>query len=131
MSNIYVLLSNGGFIRANEIFHHGVEGMHWGVRRYQNEDGALTDVGRQRLRGYDNDDDDFNYVEQFGNAERYVKSWERNYGSTPINRLRFEYNGDDVVNRGNDYCSSYDWNRTSLDNIYDAYEDYRNSRDWD
>lgn len=32
----------------NEILvHHGVKGMRWGVRRYQNEDGSLTDAGRK------------------------------------------------------------------------------------
>lgn len=28
--------------------HHGVKGMRWGVRRYQNEDGTYTDAGRKR-----------------------------------------------------------------------------------
>lgn len=28
--------------------HHGIRGMHWGVRRYQNEDGSLTPAGEQR-----------------------------------------------------------------------------------
>lgn len=36
----------------SELFHHGVKGMHWGVRRYQNPDGTLTAEGRQRyIRG--------------------------------------------------------------------------------
>jgi len=30
--------------------HYGVEGMKWGVRRYQNSDGSYTDAGRQRYR---------------------------------------------------------------------------------
>ena len=28
--------------------HHGVKGMHWGIRRYQNPDGSLTAAGKSR-----------------------------------------------------------------------------------
>lgn len=32
----------------DELFHHGVKGQKWGVRRYQNEDGSYTSKGRKR-----------------------------------------------------------------------------------
>lgn len=33
----------------NVITHWGIKGMKWGVRRYQNKDGSLTDAGKRRL----------------------------------------------------------------------------------
>lgn len=33
----------------NELYHHGVKGMKWGVRRYQNKDGSLTNAGKDRV----------------------------------------------------------------------------------
>lgn len=32
----------------NELSHHGILGMKWGVRRFQNADGSLTDAGKKR-----------------------------------------------------------------------------------
>ena len=31
-----------------ELYHHGINGQKWGVRRFQNEDGSLTEAGRDR-----------------------------------------------------------------------------------
>ena len=32
----------------SELYHSGVKGMKWGIRRYQNADGTLTEEGRAR-----------------------------------------------------------------------------------
>ena len=79
----YILTSNG------ELYHHGIKGMKWGVRRYQNEDGSLTNAGKKRYsrdareKGYDKQDEDGTYYKTAGkkggrketlnvDADRYV-----------------------------------------------------------
>lgn len=33
---------------SNELYHHGIKNQKWGVRRFQNPDGTLTEAGKQR-----------------------------------------------------------------------------------
>lgn len=44
MSDIYV----GSLFSEAYLEHHGIKGMHWGIRRFQREDGSLTSAGKKR-----------------------------------------------------------------------------------
>lgn len=35
-------------IKDDELYHHGIKGQRWGVRRYQNPDGSLKDASKKR-----------------------------------------------------------------------------------
>ena len=42
----------------NEVYlaHHGIKGQKWGVRRYRNEDGTLTEAGKKRYASMSGDE---------------------------------------------------------------------------
>ena len=52
---------------STELYHHGILGQKWGVRRFQNEDGSLTDAGKRRYVGV-----------IVGGVKSYLKNKKRN-----------------------------------------------------
>lgn len=59
-----------------ELYHWGVKGMRWGVRRYQNKDGSLTKAGQRRYN---------KEIARLKEEERIVKNKERT--QTKISKL--------------------------------------------
>lgn len=71
------------FIDCGECYHHGIKGQRWGVRRFQNEDGTLTDKGKKR---YMNSDGSLNDKGKKFISERYKK-----YQSAGDENLKRDY----------------------------------------
>ena len=40
------------YVNTNELYHHGIKGQKWGVRRYQNPDGSYTKAGLERRKTF-------------------------------------------------------------------------------
>jgi hypothetical protein len=36
------------YLEIRELYHHGIKGQKWGIHRYQNPDGTLTEAGKER-----------------------------------------------------------------------------------
>lgn len=75
-------------MRSNELKHFGILGMKWGVRRYQNPDGTLTEAGRKRY----SKEGDISAV-----SKRVVDMSDEELGKA-INRMRNEKAYKDLMN---------------------------------
>ena len=73
----YYLTSSASFISDDELYHYGIKGQKWGVRRYQNKDGSLTAAGKKRRSSSDevrnmSTDELRQKVRRLNNEQRYI-----------------------------------------------------------
>ena len=54
------------YTRSSDLYHHGIKGMKWGIRRYQRKDGALTSAGKRRYSDDSNSEQDSSKTEKRG-----------------------------------------------------------------
>ena len=79
--------------QCNVITHSGTKGMKWGIRRYQNKDGSLTEAGKKRY-ARDAREKEFNkYDESTG---KYYKSSKKN-GRTELEADANRYVKEDLT----------------------------------
>lgn len=74
------------------LYHAGVKGMKWGVRKYQNKDETLTPAGRKR---YGHDD----YIS--AHSRKSIKSMSNTELRERNNRLQMEVQYRDLKNKSN------------------------------
>ena len=71
----------------NELYHHGIRGMKWGVRRFQNKDGSLTNAGKKR---YTDDPTVVESKKNLDSAKSTYKSASKAY-NVAYNNLNIDY----------------------------------------
>lgn len=102
-------------VAHNELYHHGILGQKWGIRRYQNPDGTLTEEGKRRY-GKINDA----VVAKNKLVENYqpIKSAIENWNETTGNIIIYDYTDPD----GEFYDKKYD--------LGDSYDQAAIFKDW-
>ena len=88
--------------------HHGVIGMKWGRRRYQNKDGSLTAAGKKRYGDGDSEETKESYEEgkaralKSGSAKdvlKYKGDLTQQEMTTALNRIQWEQNMQSIADR--------------------------------
>lgn len=96
---------------TNSLTHYGIKGQSWGIRRFQNEDGSLTEAGKQRYGYYDKPDGTKDYNRLKKDASDDAKEYARAkayYGEGAGNRRKQIRNKISERMKDPDYKAEFD-----------------------
>jgi hypothetical protein len=100
----------------NELYHHGIKGQKWGVRRFQNPDGTLTAAGKKRYLAYGREG---HWDKR--EAKEYEKNTRREYEQRKADAAKAAYLYKDAARREFAAKAAYEKDSkrgTEKDNIY-------------
>lgn len=101
------------------LYHYGVKGMKWGIRRYQNKDGSLTSAGKKRIsKQYKKEVDKATKVARKTYNSRYSKSYHK--ATDEMNRSGIDkFNAEQKKKYGENYANRSGY----LDDFYKLFDD--------
>ena len=127
----------------NELYHFGVKGMKWGVRRYQNSDGSLTNAGKKRYSRMSDDKLQKTLYKQVKKARAKQLGWSNQWGvgntigehskaaQDKFNKDRNEFSNSDSYKKArkklNDLDKRFDKGKMDYDEYQAEYEKVRSS----
>jgi hypothetical protein len=90
---------------TNELYHYGVPGMKWGVRRFQKKDGSLTTAGKKRQAKIE--------AREQKKLQKKQAAWERNVSKNWLNAYN---NAADKINKRIDAFNEEWGDKAGIDN---------------
>ena len=96
MSSNYIITSNGDFVREDELYHYGVPGMKWGVRKKQYGESDISSNYKKAKAAYKTAKKDYNDA-----FNKYYNKSHQAYSLSKKKRAANDERFADAINKAN------------------------------